>query len=427
MSKIAKINEEIEEILLIDKTLEYKVYTELAKMVSSATTHSLHQTDQGWCFKFNIPITPVNKLFKLINLDPKKVFEAYKKDWGKPAMTNKMHSDPYYQILLLLVLYGLKNKKHQFTESALFIILMKIWNGRKAHYLPYCDPKIMNYIVSNMNKKYIANKHDGPLFAIKDYFIPTLLKKYSRNILANPGKKDALQRLFEQAWSRMSQMFVQNKITNISTGIRENTGGFLPLYKKAKEEGSAINTPMIQNDEDEMSLMSINDREKISSDIADYIVSNNNITYSSGFINTLKKYTNTKKQTIELIASGIHSYDFYDQIEELILLFLVRLNIHKKEKLCKPEIYSDIKKKIISSKNNKEVLKIRRISDHIIESIFKKNQLDKAFKVHSGLYQNRTRSVLYYLVFNDMKKIVCKGRSGKNLVNKFRVKQVWID
>ncbi len=134
---IIELNEKIESVLLTNRTTEQKVFVELTKMISSAYQHAMQQTELNYCFKFNLPFVGVNKrLYKLLDITPEETFSAYKKDWGAAAMTNAMHKDSYYQILLLLMYYGLKHKKTQITENAFFIMLLKIWNGRREKYMP---------------------------------------------------------------------------------------------------------------------------------------------------------------------------------------------------------------------------------------------------------------------------------------------------
>lgn len=422
MSAILDLNSKIEESLLTDRNLEQKVFVELSKMVSSAYQHAMQQTELGYCFKFNLPIIPVSKkLYKLIGIDNKDTFNAFKKDWGADVMRNRMHKDPYYQILLMLIYYGLKHKKIQIAENALFILLMKIWNGRREHYLPSCYPEIMNYVISRMNKKYIAGNFDGPLFVIKDYFIPTILKKYSSNVLRNPSNKEGLKRMFEQCWSRVAQMWAQNTQVNLQTGKKEKTGGFLPLYIKAKNDGSALSTK-VGDVENEINYMSVNEREEISQDIADFITTNTNKKYSDNYINSLYRKSNVKIKMIRVIIDGMHNYTLYDQIQETIILILSRLNINQKEDICKSDIYSRLRKNVISSKNNVEVQKIRRLCNYILNKIFEKNQINiNIEKDYTPPTQVKFRSLLLELILVDMKKVICHqqivGKSNFKMFN----------
>ena len=270
MSGIIDVSKKIEEKLLLDRNLEQQVFFEISKIVSEAYQHSMAQSGKGYCYKFNLPFNAVTKkLYKLLDLTNEEVFKAFKKDWGQGAMKNRMHKDPYYQILLLLIYYGIKNNKKVITENAFFILLMKLWNGRKEKFIRYCDEKTMNYVVANMSKKFVITKYDGPLFLLKDYFVPTLLKKYSQQIKTDPAGRLGLRRLFEQSWSRIRQIFVFNKQRNLASGKDEYTGGIAPLYYQAKREGAKLDTTSIGKNEDseQIDLMSVNEREDIARSI----------------------------------------------------------------------------------------------------------------------------------------------------------------
>ena len=99
---------------LQNKQKETEVYTELAKMVSNSYTSNM-ASDESFCFKFNIPLTAVNNLYKLLELNPLEVGLTYKADWGNTLTA--MHKDSYYQILLLLIYHGIVTKKELFAKN----------------------------------------------------------------------------------------------------------------------------------------------------------------------------------------------------------------------------------------------------------------------------------------------------------------------
>jgi hypothetical protein len=243
-----------------------------------------------------------------------------------------------------------------------------------------------------------------------------LLKKYSPNILRNPSNKEGLKRIFEQAWARFTQMFIQNTQINIKTGKSEKTGGLMPLYMKAKKDGSALKTKLGTED-DQTNYMSVNDREEIANDITEFITSNTNKNISDSHINSLYRSSNVNKKIIKKTILGLRDYNLFDSINELVLLMLSRLNINQKEDLCKSDIPSRLKKFIISSKNNIDVKKIRRLSNHIINEIFKKNQIDIKIENYTQPTQGKIRSLLINLILVDMKKVICHqqlvGKSTK--------------
>ena len=117
---------------LLDKKIERRIYTEMTKIISTAYSQNI-ASDESFCFKFSLPLVPVNNFYKTLHLDPKEVDKAIHADWGKTL--TKMHSDPYYQILLLFIYYGVTEKKEMFAKSALMILLMKIYRNLPLFFL----------------------------------------------------------------------------------------------------------------------------------------------------------------------------------------------------------------------------------------------------------------------------------------------------
>ena len=201
-------------------------------------------------------------------------------------------------------------------------------------------------------------------------------------------------------------MFIQNTQVNLRTGKNEKTGGLMPLYMKAKKEGSTLETKP-GSEEDQTNYMSVNEREDIANDITEYITSNTNKNIPDSYINFLYRSSNVNKKTIKMIIIGLQDYNLFDQINELILLMLSRLNIDQKEDICKADILTRLKKFIISSKNNIDVRKIRRLCNYIINEIFKKNQINIKIEKYTQPTQGKIRSLLIHLILVSMKKVVC--------------------
>ena len=419
MSAILDLCEKIKKDLIVDRNTEHKIARELLIIKSTAQQHAMQSAELSYCFKFNLPYTKISKILNPLNISNQQVYSAFQRDWGVNVMKNKMHKDIYYQNLLLLVYYGLVTKKTMVAENAFFAILIKIWNGRKEKYIKFCEPKIMKYIVGTMNKKFLAANYDGPLYLIHEYFVPTLLKKYSANILRDPGGREGLKRLFEQSWGRIDQLFCQNRQINIQTNTKHCQGGFLPLYMKAKEEGSWVNSD-VGDQEEQSSFMSVNEREQISQDVADYITSNTNVKYSETFINSLHRESNVNKKIITLLLDGIRDYSFHEYLVELLLLILSRLNIQQKEDVCKSDIFVRFKRNIVSSKNNVDVRKINKITNKLINDIFKKNQMDINITDYSLPQQGKIRRIFLSIILSEMRKVICykqvPGKSSFTLI-----------
>ena len=94
MAKIVDLYNELQQVFITSAGVEQKVYQEISRFVSTAFTQSM-SSDEGYCFKFTLPITGVLRIYDIIEFDKQEVYKAYRADWGTGAMRNSMHSDPY--------------------------------------------------------------------------------------------------------------------------------------------------------------------------------------------------------------------------------------------------------------------------------------------------------------------------------------------
>lgn len=419
MSKIVERYHELVYELHTDPKLDQELYTSLSRIVSVAYTQMMN-SDEGYCFRFNIPTTTVLKLYKTLNISQDKVGSSFQSDWEYPSNAT-MYRDPYYHILLLILYYALQEKKELLGNNALTVLLMKIWNGRKAKYIKYCDKKIMRYVVSNMmGNKNIATKYDSPLSMIRDYFVPRLLKKYGPEILSKPIK---LKQLFMQSWVRFEQIFAQNWRKDIKTGRSLAQSGFLPFYMKAKSEGLNISTPSIlkgnENEDDYHQYSTLSIRDEIATTTADFITMNPLPKYSNTFISSVNDFTHVSVKKIELILNMMHNHNYYDSIYNMILIILSRTNVNEKDDICKPVFFILMKKHIISSKNNVDIIKLQKLLNDFLKQIFQE-KISLDFNSYSNVQQIQIRNVVIYGLVNNIKKTVCqKQMMGRALISKF--------
>jgi hypothetical protein len=415
VATIVEKYQELQQIFATSAGVEQKVYQEISRFVSMAFTQSM-ASDEGYCFKFTLPITGVLKLYDIIGFEKKEIYDAYRKDWGAGAMSNSMHSDPYYQILLLIVYYGLKEKKEHFYKNAMMCVLMKIWNGRKVRYIKYCDKKIMRYVTTHMvTKKHSVSKYDSPISLLHDYYVPTLTKKYGPEIVRNPIK---LKRLFEQMFSRINQLFIFNPRKNLVTGKSEAQGGLLPLYMKAREQGMSISSQGISMGDDEPGFdqfSTVHIRDEMTNDVADYITMNPNPTYPQTLISRLREEHSVKMTTIEGILKSMHNHHYHPVLKDLISIMLSRTNVSDKIDVCKNEYYATVKRTIISSKNNPDTRKIQQLSDILLKKIFTNDlkdsegkPLSKAFMTYSDVQKIQIRKVLIYGIVYNIRRVICR-------------------
>ncbi len=417
MSKIVELYQQIQQLFHADHKLELQVNQQLSTFVNKAMNQSM-MSDEGYCFKFSPPYSQVLGLYKVIGMDHKtEVLPAYKKDWGAGAMTNQMHSDPYYQILLLFAYYGIVEKKDYFYKNAMMCIFMKIWNGRKVRYIKFCDKKVMKYVVTHMvTKKHAVSKYDAPINLLYDYHTPKLFKTYAAQIRQNSFK---LKRLFEQMYSRVNQHFMFNPRRNLVTGKNEAQGGLLPMYMKAQKEGMSVSSSTVGMGDDapgfdEFSTVHI--RDQITNDVTDYITMNPNPTYPTSLIKTFNRRFKIKEITIKSILQSMHSNTYQDIIHDLISIILSRTNVADKIDVCRTEYREVVRKTIISSKNNPDTRKIQKLCDILLTKMFDNNLKDvqgkpltKVYTKYSDVTKIQIRNVLIYGIVFNINKAVCRN------------------
>ncbi|HIP33495.1 MAG TPA: hypothetical protein EYG89_01885 [Bacteroidia bacterium] len=160
------------------------------------------QSADTFCYRFQIPQRLPDQLFTIYGVPYNKIKEDFKK---LKFHTNRMFEDPYYQSLISLYLIGLYTGDDELRKIALFLILVKLYNGMQYKYFRFgCKENVAEYIkrVRLNNKSLFKNK--SPLEVIA-YFIETLDTKYMNEIKKDP--ENMVLRLFVQTWSRINQVF----------------------------------------------------------------------------------------------------------------------------------------------------------------------------------------------------------------------------
>ncbi len=410
MSKIVEIYKKLSETLESNLKLRDDLFLELSKIVSNAYQQSIAKSDESYCFKFALPINPVLKLYDLLSLDKTEVGDAFQKDWSYPSSA-MMYNDPYYHILLLLIYYGIKNDKKLITKHALTILLMKVWNGRKAKYLKYCDKRVMNYVVTHMvNNKHLISKYSTPMNLIDQYFIPTLSQKYFPEIDKNPQK---LKQLFMQCWVRVNQLFVSNMRQNMVTGVKEAQSGILPLYMKAKQENLYMSTQVVSSTDEESEsprfdqYSTLHNRDEIVSSTTDYIVLNKP-SYPTSVISDINKKTKVSIKIIEKMLNAMHNHKYHDLIHAIYVMVLARTNVNERNDICKTEFLLSVKKNIISSKNTSDIINFQKLLDSFVNKIFEED-LGLSYRSYSNVQQMQIRNVVLYGLIYDLRKHNCEN------------------
>jgi len=402
--QVLTIYDQLDKNIQADPTLLTKLHSELSRMVSLSYQQAMN-SDEGYCFKFTLPTTSVMGLYTLLKLDQQVVGRAFQADWKFPNHAI-MYNDPYYQILLLIVYYGIRRNDDQLINNALFLLLQKLWNGRKYAYIKYCDKRVMAYVVNHMvNKKHNVAKFDSPLALLKDYFVPTLMKKYRPEIAKDVYR---LRQLFMQGWVRIDQMFTFNAVTDVKTGEKKAQGGLLPLYMKAKSEGLYQSTPTIMKSDSEEEpnfdqYSTIHNRDNIVTSTADYITMNSKASYPQHFIDEVNKSTKVSSKIIEQMLTALHNHKNYDLIHDALTVILSRTNVVDKNSICNPEFMNSVKRNIISSKNTDEIRKLQKILGMLTSKIFLETLKLDLNNYGKAQQMQICNVVLYGLIYNLQK------------------------
>lgn len=140
---LTELNNRVADLFQTQPEIERDVQIQMSSIVSQMYKSALDSSD-GYCYKFALPLTPVHGFFKKMKLTPAMVEKAFRADWKYPPNAH-MYSDSYYQILLVLLYYGLHHNNRAFVNNSLLLILIKMWNGRRQKFFPFCNPATMKY------------------------------------------------------------------------------------------------------------------------------------------------------------------------------------------------------------------------------------------------------------------------------------------
>jgi len=160
------------------------------------------QSASTFCYRFQVPHRLPDQLFNAYGVPYNKIKEDFKK---LQFHTNRMFEDPYHQSAMILYLIGLYANDDELRKIAMFLMLVKLYNGMQYRYFRNgCKENVAEYIrrARLNNKSLLKNKTPLELIA---YFIDTLDEKYGKEIKQKPDEKAV--RLFMQIWGRLNQVF----------------------------------------------------------------------------------------------------------------------------------------------------------------------------------------------------------------------------
>jgi hypothetical protein len=316
-----------------------------------------HET---FCDAFWIPDKLPNELLKLYGMTTREMQDAMAKIGFH---LNRMYLDPYYQALCIAYLIGLEFDDDSIRKLAIFLIDIKIWNGRKYRaFRTYCDSDtaryVLNYVISGRHSlKKIPN---GSAFTYLDsYSVPAIDKTYKDRIANNldhPTK--GLRVLIETNYGRIVQLF---------RSLRE------AYYKTMKEGKKEIISGTYKNQYGEGDM--VETRESFTGNIerlVDKIEKNamlrKNILLQPQVKSILKKTFNVSDSGIKKINDWLEEEDNQNEVKYFFELLFTTLKPKNESDICKYDVTS-LGNKITSSKKDQNLIKAKTIIDHILKEI----------------------------------------------------------
>lgn len=392
--------------------LEKLLQLEMENLVRKIHINSIASSD-GYCTKLKVPESDFLALLIKLDIDIEKMQQIFITTWNVPS-TAHMVTNPYYHGLCFITLYGVRYNNEILQKHAMTLLLSKIWNGRLAKLIPFCDADVMRYVVANLTGKYTFRKYDGPLDMILRYFVPGMLKKYGPMI-----KEDSklTKKLLDQSWGRIRQLFLQQGGPSLATGGYEARAGINPLYYDAHKKNLRISKPKISsgaggddNIPAGVDFYSGGEYDEIIDNLVNYIVVNIQPNYDNKFVEFIKNDSTVNLIIIKSVLTNLHNVKYSDEIRDLLELMFRQLKLQDINEVCKPNFISDvIKRKIISSKHAVTIIELKDAADRILTKIFTDYIKIVPYSTYSSPRKGHIRKVIFYGLAYNMQKFLCSG------------------
>ena len=399
-----------------DPQLERRIQIELEKMMRKVYSDAISQ-NTGYCMSFKVQETDVLALANKMGFEVAEIRDAFSTQWEIPK-TAYMYNNPYYHILLLCIVYGVRKHNESIKKAAMAALLFKIWNGRKIHFVKYCNPDVMRYVIANLSGKYLARKYDSPVTLIIQYFVPTLLSKYGPWV---DVEVHGTKRILEQAWGRVEQLFVSNYAPDLLTGTNKARSGLSVAYYNAKEKGMKISKPSssggsdIDDSTSSLDYYSSNEFDDLISGAVNYIIMNINPHYDDAFVRFVNRVSTVNMKGVELILQSIHDVRYADYIRDILELMFKQLQIANRAEICSKTFLTDVvKRKFISSKHSPIIIQLKKIIDNLLEKIFDDVIKYTKYSGYSNPRQGHIRKVIFYAFSYNLQRYMCSGSGGVN-------------
>ncbi len=373
-----------------------KLYMQLKQMliqsVQKIQQHSLnHDT---FCSVFPNPRGLPKELLKLYGVNEREFKQAMQKIGFVPI--HRMYDDIYYQTLCVAYLIGLAKDDEAVRKSALMLIDIQIWNGRKIKAFPsFCDPDVARYVMNyELKGNHTLKKAGGAFEYLDQYSIPSVDAKYAPTIADNlDSHTEGLRKLIETNYSRFVQLFasVRNAYYRVrKEGKKEIISG---QYASQYGEGE-----MVQARESFSGNL-----ERIVDKIQKNSMMKKNVIMSPESKKIMKDKFNVSDAGLKKINDWVMDEDNADELKYFYELTFNHLKPSNESDICKYDV-PVLANKVTSAKKDKQLVKAKETLDHILSSIIGEDK----FKSLGNQSLYRLRAMISYSLMINAKILLCK-------------------
>jgi len=365
-------------------------------------------SNRGYCLTFIIPEDVVTKkIIPLLNMTEEEIRIAVATTWKMP-LEARVKSRPYFMTLSLLFAYAARIDNKNIATYVTKLLLFKNWNSHLRKSFPKeCNTEIMAYVIANMpSKQFIVTKYSNPLEMIEKHFAPSILKKYFEDVRKHSENS---VKVFNQTHVRIGQVFRSGRSVNLQTKKVGAKTGLAPLYYAAHKDNKRIKTSSGASSEDSfLDFTSSHSYELVTSETLQLMRNTIDPTYDKAFHDAINKSKiNVKKKTIDIITQTFYTVSRNAMYDDAISLFVTRLG-DDLSKACSSEFYQIVKRKIVSSKHNIYVTRLKDVEDRILDDIFRINFPDAIpFMEWSNIYKANFRELITYIVAFYVSRVIC--------------------
>ena len=407
--------------------LELKIRTILRDVLVRASDNY----NDSYCMTFNIPNTKIQSLLDdLPFTNQSQLLYAMVKGWEQEPGVGKMREHPFYITLIYIAIYALRRLSNKYkpednpiVKDIQLLIMFRLWNGQRQRYIPICQPEVVKYVVSEkMNKNYLAHKYETPLQLLKKNYIdgeissrgvarPTIPKTYFPKIAKD--SKESIQ-MIDAPYKRIRQLFVSTRAVNLIKNNATYTSGIASLYHEASRNNERINTAKVQQGDDDnasdiTSGFSSSSYDNLVETVVNYITMNSNPFYDKDFHVFLDEELKKMKPDMKnKMLKAIHKVEYDSYLTDLLENILARLSGTNKSDFCSPLFFKGVvKRKIVSSKHNPEVNKIKTAATAMINDVFITNFDDNRFMGWSDTQKSLFINLVVYAICYNLRRKIC--------------------